>query len=254
MRKMIAIVFLLVTAFSAGVMAEVPDSAEILARTTEVMRSEARVMELSMVLMNNRGQERSRTVRVWAKSDHDGDKMMLRFEEPRDVAGTSFLVIGDDMWLYLPALRQTRRIAGNAKSGNFMGTDLSYEDMESLISTGFAAYEAEWLADETMGDEPTYKLRLVPTQDSSYDYLEMWASEATGLPRRIDYMQGGKLVKTMTTEAFQQVEGRWTATKIQMANHDAGTKTMLHVNSVSFSEEVGEDLFSVRNLERGGSR
>lgn len=253
MRRIIAVALVVVTALSVGVMAS-PDGAAILTRTTEVMRTDTRVMELAMVLVNNRGQERSRTVRVWAKSSNDGDKLMLLFEEPGDVAGTGFLVLGDDMWLYLPALKQTRRIAGNAKSGSFMGTDLSYEDMEALISTGYAGYDATWLADETLNGEATHKLRLVPTQGSSYDYLEMWVSAATFLPRRIDYLHKGDVAKTLTTKAFRQVEGRWTATELEMANHQTKTKTLLKVNSISFSEDVGDDLFTVRNLERGGAR
>ena len=37
----------------------------------------------------------------------------------------------DDQWLYLPALRKTKRIASSDKSGSFMGSDFNYSDMTS---------------------------------------------------------------------------------------------------------------------------
>lgn len=251
MRRIISACAVLLLTLSASVFADnVPSGADILARTTEVMQSDSRTMSLTMVLVNDRGQERSRTVKVWSASDDDGDKMLLRFEEPRDVAGTGFLVVGDDMWLYLPALRQTRRIAGHAKSGSFMGSDLSYEDMETLISTGFATYDAHYVADETVGGEQTHQLRLYPTEQNSYDYLDMWVSAATSLPRRIHYVRDDTTVKSLTTNDFEQIEGRWTATEIVMETVAKKTRTRLRIDAVSFESMDGQ-LFSVRYLERG---
>ncbi|MEA3415030.1 MAG: outer membrane lipoprotein-sorting protein [Thermodesulfobacteriota bacterium] len=37
----------------------------------------------------------------------------------------------DDQWLYLPALKKTKRIASTDKSDSFMGSDLTYSDMTS---------------------------------------------------------------------------------------------------------------------------
>ena len=37
----------------------------------------------------------------------------------------------DDQWLYLPALKKTKRIATGDKSGSFMGSDFSYADLTS---------------------------------------------------------------------------------------------------------------------------
>lgn len=254
MRQIVTIAILVVAVFSAAVQGAEPSGTDILEQTTEVMRSESRVMDLQMVLVNSRGQARSRTVKVWSKADSDGEKMLLQFLEPRDVAGTGFLVMEDDMWLYLPAVRQTRRIAGHAKTGNFMGSDLSYEDMEMLISTGFSEFEAQWLASELKAGESTHKLLLQPTSATSYDYLEMWVSVETALPRHVDYYTDGQVIKSLTTDAFQFVEGRWTPTEITMLNEERNTRTVLRIDDVSFSEVIDDGLFTVRNLERGGAR
>src|SRR5690554_2730633 len=104
---------------------------EVLGNLDEIMKVDNKVMEQEMVLYTATGSERSRDVRVWNKTDEDGaKKMLLRFIAPANIAGTSFLIVDDDMWLYMPALGKVKRIAGSAKQGNFMGSDLSYEDME----------------------------------------------------------------------------------------------------------------------------
>ena len=59
------------------------------------------------------------------------------FTYPGDVKGTGFLTWDydqagkeDDKWLYLPAMKKTRRISGSSsKTDYFMGTDFTYDDM-----------------------------------------------------------------------------------------------------------------------------
>ncbi|MBO4804796.1 MAG: outer membrane lipoprotein-sorting protein [Paludibacteraceae bacterium] len=59
------------------------------------------------------------------------------FLYPSDVKGTGFLTWDydqankdDDKWLYLPAMKKTRRISGSSsKTDYFMGTDFTYDDM-----------------------------------------------------------------------------------------------------------------------------
>ena len=61
------------------------------------------------------------------------------FTYPGDVNGTGFLTWDyddmskdDDKWLYLPAMKKTRRISGSSsKTDYFMGTDFTYNDMGS---------------------------------------------------------------------------------------------------------------------------
>jgi len=55
------------------------------------------------------------------KSFQNGiEKRFIKFMEPADVRGTAMLVvdnkdISDEMWIYLPALRKTRRIVSSEK-------------------------------------------------------------------------------------------------------------------------------------------
>jgi outer membrane lipoprotein-sorting protein len=183
---------------------------------------------------------------MWSKTD----RMLVRFLAPADVAGTGLLSVGDDMWLYLPALGRVRRIAGHAKKGSFMGTDLSYEDMEEFGKTGFAAaYSPELIKME----EEFYLLRLTPrSQDRGYQYLEMKVCRERFLPLRIEYYApDGSLAKVLTTMDFQEVQGRPTASKLIVEDVAKGSKTILEQLQVDFEPDMDEEIFSTRYLERG---
>ena len=62
------------------------------------------------------------------------EKRIYRFLSPADVQGTGVLVFdyeakADDVWIYLPALRKTRRIVSSQRSQSFMGSEFSYGDL-----------------------------------------------------------------------------------------------------------------------------
>jgi len=221
----------------------------ILARLDETMQSSSREVVQQMTLINAKGQERTRQIQMWS-SRGETDRMLVRFLAPADVAGPGLLSVGDDMWLYLPALGRVRRIAGHAKKGSFMGTDLSYEDMEELGRTGFAAgYRSELIRTE----KESYLLRLTPRgQDRGYRHLEMQVCRERFLPLRIEYYApDGSLAKVLTTMAFTEVQGRPTAGKLVMEDVVKGSKTILEQLKVDFEPDIDDDIFSTRYLERG---
>ena len=90
-----------------------------------------------MILRNSQGAESTREIRGKAlEVKGDGDKSLTIFDTPRDVKGTAFLSFthtlkADEQWLYLPALKRVKRISSSNKSGPFMGSEFSYEDISS---------------------------------------------------------------------------------------------------------------------------
>ena len=77
------------------------------------------------------------------KSYDDGTiKRMVKFLDPADVRGTAMLIVDnknvqDDMWIYLPALKRTRRIVSTEKGKSFMSSEFSNADMSSGTNADF---------------------------------------------------------------------------------------------------------------------
>ena len=101
--------------------------------TRKLDGSEAQV---KMTTVDDKGQSRERELSMATKLYDGGktEKRVYRFVAPADVQGTSILVFDyeakpDDVWIYLPALRKTRRIVSSQRAQSFMGSEFSYGDL-----------------------------------------------------------------------------------------------------------------------------
>jgi len=97
-------------------------------------------VKLTMTLRNKAGQESNRILQIKTLelADEDlGDKSLIVFNSPADIDGTALLshariLDPDDQWLYLPALKRTKRISSVNKSGPFVGSEFAFEDFTAL--------------------------------------------------------------------------------------------------------------------------
>ena len=97
-------------------------------------------VEGQMVLKDKSGNESVRKFKNMIFEELEptlGDKSIIIFTEPRDVKGTSLLTHAniepqdDDQWLYLPALKRVKRISSSNRTGKFVSSEFSYEDLST---------------------------------------------------------------------------------------------------------------------------
>ena len=98
----------------------------------------------TMTIIDSKGRQRVRKLAQISKLYDNGqtEKKLIRFLSPADVKGTGFLTFDyrekdDDKWLYMPALRKTRRIVSSENAKSFMGSEFSYADMTPLAVEDF---------------------------------------------------------------------------------------------------------------------
>src|SRR5688500_19079610 len=102
-----------------------------------------------MTLYSSRGETTTRRMRARILETAIGDKRLILFDEPGDVRGTAVLTHShadgsDDQWIFLPAIKRVKRVAGNSRTGPFMGSEFAYED---LASQELAKYTYRYLRD-----------------------------------------------------------------------------------------------------------
>ena len=88
----------------------------------------------TMELVPSEGTKRVRELDIVAADRAGLRRTLIRFTSPADIQGTGFLAIedgqgGTEQFLYLPALKRTRRIVAGQKSRSFVNTDFTYEDV-----------------------------------------------------------------------------------------------------------------------------
>ncbi len=209
---------------------------------------------MTMVLRNRNGDEAVRTLRSRTlEVADDGDKSLVVFDEPRDVAGTALLTHAhtegdDDRWLYLPALRRVKRIASSGQSGSFMGSEFAYED---LGGQEIAKYDFTWLRDETVEGTDMHVLQRIPKdQNSGYSKQVVWLDQAELLLRKVTfYDRKGELLKTLTAGEYQQfLDRHWRPRQLDMVNHITGKSTTLRFADYAFDVGLSDRDFDENSL------
>jgi hypothetical protein len=212
--------------------------------------------ELTMTLRNRHGQESSREMRTRTlEVEEDGDKSLVIFDRPRDVQGTAFLTFShatgsDDQWLYLPALKRVKRIATNNKSGPFMGSEFSYED---ISSQEVEEYAYRYLGDEALEGVQTHVVEQVPVdRNSGYSKLLTWRDTEHLRTLKVDfYDRKGELLKTLTYEDYRRYLDRfWRADVMRMVNHQTGKSTDLEWRGYEFQSGLTDRDFDRNSLKR----
>ncbi len=210
---------------------------------------------MEMTLVNANGQERKRTMKSWVLEKKGGDKSLMEFLTPADVKGTKFLSYehadkDDDQWLYLPALKRVKRIASKNKSGSFMGSEFSYEDLTAFnIDKYNYSGEAE---DVVVDGKKLYKsVRIPKSKNSGYTKQVSWVDPQTFLTQKVDYYDRKKeLLKTAVFKDYKKMEGIWRIGKITMTNHQNDKKTILIWKDETIKNGLKERDFNKRVLKR----
>ena len=211
---------------------------------------------LKMVLRNKHGEESHRAIRIKVlEVDGDGDKSLTIFDDPPDVSGTAFLsyshvVDADEQWLFLPALKRVKRISSSNKSGPFMGSQFSYED---LASFEVKKYNYKYLRDEAVMSHDAHVVENYPLyKNSGYTRQIVWIDKDRLIPLKVEYYdRKNELLKTLQFEKYQQYLGKyWRAHKQFMQNHQNGKTTQLTFNDFNFSNGFSKRDFDRSSLKR----
>lgn len=151
-------------------------------------------------------------------------KRLVKFLPPAEVKGVGFLVLSDEeMYLWMPAFGKVRRIASHVKNQSLMGADFSYDDI------GSSTYSDDYHATIREENQKNYVLELLPKPGADVDYsrLVVWVRKDNYVPSRVEFYKKGRLLKVMTNEKGERIEGFWVPQKVVMENVQTGHKTLM---------------------------
>ncbi len=212
---------------------------------------------MEMILRNRHGQESRRKIGVRTlEQKDDGDKSLTIFDTPRDVKGTALLTFShktgdDDQWLYLPALKRVKRISSRNKSGSFMGSEFSYED---IASQEVEKYTYTYIKDEPYKNHDCFVVESYPVdkKNSGYTRMVSWRDKTEYRLWKVDYFdRKGSHLKTLIFDDYQQYLGKfWRSQSMKMVNHQNGKSTELFWSDYAFQTGLKEKDFTKNSLKR----
>ncbi len=253
-------------ALPENVTAQLPelDAPAIMQRVADrdLGKNMASIMTLTTTLSS--GKVKEQRTRSFGKQKEADRWSIMFFTEPKGVLNTGFLSLdykkdqsNDQQWLYLPAIKRTKKIASKDKDGRFMGTDFSFYDL-TLINTDKFHYTVK--GTDTYEDTPVWRIQATPinkdvVNETGYEQSEYLVRaepflilEATHTTNR------SNTEKRYKVNSYREVSGIWVVNSSEMATYRSGKlrqKTAMTINGIRFDQELPDTLFSVRALERG---
>lgn len=205
-----------------------------------------------MVLIGPHGDKATREFEVKRLEEKGevGAKSLIKIIKPADLNGTALLSLQnksgvDDQWLYLPALKKTTRIIGQGKTGRFIGSEFTYED---LIPPKTDQYNYVWIREEA----GCHVIEATPLfSNSGYSKTVMFIDKNDFQNTRIDfYDKKGRLFKKAIFEDRRTVSGFPRTFKISMQNLNDGRQTVLAIQNIRIKSGQTDANFTKAVLER----
>ena len=219
-------------------------------------------VEGEMVLKNKAGNESVRKFRSTILEAEDtavGDMSIITFSEPRDVRGTALLTHSkiepddDSQWIFLPAVKRVKRISSSNRTGKFVSSEFSYED---LGSEEVADNHHIWLEDAPCKHDASLTCAAVESRPknkkSGYSRRVSFIDLAEYRVHRIDfYNRRGDLEKSLVFNDYRQyLDAYWRAHVMTMNNSQTGKSTTLTWDEYSFANGLGARDFTPQGLAK----
>jgi len=218
--------------------------------------------EVKMVITESSGSTRNRDLLFLQRDFGKDERVTIYFNGPADVKGVALQSVNydeaqdqeDEQWMYLPAMRQTRRIAGNDKRGSFMGSQYAYVDLDKLRVRDFSQ---TYVGEETVLGRPCFILERVPAGDkiitkTGYYKTRLWVDKERFLVLRQTYFDAkGVLFKELIVHRVENVQGIWSVMDSEMRDLVNRRSSSLIFGKVRYNVGLDPSLFQTSILKMG---
>jgi len=144
-------------------------------------------------------------------SQKGNDKSYVEFLSPRE-KGEHLLMVGDDMWIYLPdtsrpvRITPLERLTGDASNGDVARTNY------------YADYSAVFVRTEKVGGIECHVLDLAARRKgATYQRILYWLRAEDARPVRAEfYLTSGKDIKSATFDDYELIGGRMLLRKLTL--------------------------------------
>ena len=253
------IALFIISIISLGAEAQTLDGRTIVQMVNDRADGDTRSSDMELTLVKKNGSTRQRKLSSWAMDEGKDTKKIMFFTYPGDVKGTGFLTWDyddtkkdDDKWLYLPAMKKTRRISGSSsKTDYFMGTDFTYDDMGSR---NVDEDTHTLLREEVRDGHKCWVVESRPIDKREiYSRKVMWISQEYLTSIYVEYYDKlDKLHRVFSASKIENVQGFWTVMHMEMKNVQTGHSTIIEMKNPQYNiSGVDKSMFTVSKLEKG---
>ena len=232
------------------------DPIEVMQKVTDAQMHDSSALDITLTLIETNGETRERRIQTLTRTENEKTESITLFLSPASVKQTRFLTLEkdgqDEQWIYLPALKQSKRISSGEQTGSFMGSDFSYADMRA---TTFDKNEAThtYLKTDSVNNREVYVIQSLPYDTSTYGKSIVWVDTQSYLPLKVELYDTNRttLLKQLETKEIEQLSGVWTAKIMEMTTVSTGHKTRIEIIQAKYGIPIPSGYFTIKFLQTG---
>ena len=234
-----------------------PPTAESLLRTAFANRYEVDLTsKIELLMRDGSGQERRRLFRTASKVIDGRVHSVGRLIWPHHLRGMTILTIeardrAHDAFVYLPSLGKVRRVSTAQRWDSFLGSDVTYEDLERRRVEEYELTSPE--AGELAG-ERVYRIRARSRRDFSYAEVLFVIAQSDAAILDVRYFKEGESEPYRTVSAprrfMVELNGHVLPTRMTVHNYARGTTTEVTFENLKVNPPIDQRVFSLVALEQ----
>lgn len=244
-----------------------PPIADVLSRVNGRPQGKSMSQHIRATLTDRSGTSRERGMRIFRRDTTGEIQTALFFTEPASLAGTGLLVRDyaeegrdDGLWLYLPAMRNVRRISSSGRGQGFFDTDFTYVEIatDTRLRTDLLRFEVS--GGEVLDGISCLKLTATPldatlAREMGYARAEYWIDLATWVPRRV-LLRGANDApqKEIRFDDLRTVQGYLTVHRRSAVQLGNGHRTTFTTGDLQYDADLPDSLFTESGLSHGPPR
>lgn len=221
------------------------------------------IWDVTIDLIDRNGDTRARTGKIYRRHLEGGrSEQVTVFLSPDNIRHTALLDIeaadGQDfLWLYLPALKATKRVPPAGRGDKFVGTDFTMED----VNLGFEDrdYTGTVLERRTEAGHPVAVMRLEPKtaelkRNLGFDYAtaRVRTDQAIIVDQR--FYKGTREIRHNEALDIREIGGILTPMELRSADLVNDHRTVLRVREARYNSNVPATYFNKETLARESYR
>ncbi|WP_422081319.1 outer membrane lipoprotein-sorting protein [Ulvibacterium sp.] len=244
MKLRILTILFLTTSYSYGQTAD-----EIVKKSDDKLRGTSSYTELTIDIIRPKWSKEMK-MRGWSRGS---DYSVSVITSPAKEKGTVFLMREKEVWNYLLTLERTVKFPPSMMLQNWMGTDLTNDDLIKQSSL-VIDYTKEIIGKEEKEGYPCWKIELTPKPEAAvvWGKIIIWIDKKEYMQMQTDYYDEDMfLVNQMVGSEVKTFDGKLLPSKLTVTPVDKpGQSTVITYNQWKFDMDIPEEYFTTNYMKR----
>lgn len=244
MKNILVFSLLILTKLSIGQTAD-----DIVKTADEKFRGKSSYAELTISIIRSKWSKEMK-MKAWAEgSDHS----VSVITSPAKEKGIIFLMRKKEVWNYLPTIDRTIKFPPSMMLQNWMGTDLTNDDLVKQSSM-ITDYDKKIIGEEEKEGYPCWKIELIPKENAAvvWGKIIIWIDKKEYMQMQTDFFdEDGFLVNQMIASEVKTFGSKILPSKLTVVPVDKpGQSTVIYYEQWKFDINIPEQYFTTNYMKR----